>query len=365
MTVIGEELDAVVFEDRLLRGQGAGLLVFRGQVAGRDLAGFNIGLVEGVDADDGAGYGGGDFPAEEFLAQIVNVAERNADNGMPGLLQRRNFGVLSRVRRGFQTHVGEDAIVAVNLGRPNVFAVHRDDALALLAGGFRHQLFEPCAESGDSGRGDEGDLVAAAARGSPEDDSEQNAGILFDRDAGSAGLDHFLGAGQESAHVQTHERAGHHAKIRERGIAAADAGQAGENMAEVIGLGDLLHFRAGIGDGDEAAAGLVRADGLLHPFEEVLLENIGLERGAGLAGDDEQRLGQVDFVFGCLDLRRIGGIEHVQSREACDLAEGHRQHVGAQTGTAHAQQQDVGEVFFLDVGHGGAGAGRCGRSAGR
>ena len=83
-------------------------------------------------------------------------------------------------------------------------------------------------------------------------------------------------------------------------------------MAEVIGLGDLLHFRAGIGDGDEAAAGFVRADGLLHPFEEVLLENIGLERGAGLAGDDEQRPGQVDFVLGGLDLRRIGGIEHVQ-----------------------------------------------------
>ena len=48
----------------------------------------------------------------------------------------------------------------------------------------------------------------------------------------------------------------------------------------------------------------------------------------------------------CLDLRRIGGIEHVQLREACDLAEGHRQHFRTQTGTAHAQQQDVGEVFF-------------------
>ena len=81
---------------------------------------------------------------------------------------------------------------------------------------------------------------------------------------------------------------GHHAKIRERGITAANAGQAGENVAEVIGLGDLLHFRAGIGDGDKAAAGFVRADGLLRPFEKVLLENIGLERGAGLAGDDEQ-----------------------------------------------------------------------------
>ena len=122
-------------------------------------------------------------------------------------------------------------------------------------------------------------------------------------------------------------------------------------MAEVIGLGDLLHFRAGIGDGDEAAAGFICADSLLCTFEKVLLENIGLERGAGLAGNDEESTGQVDFVFRCLDLRRIGGVEHVQSRETCDLAESHRQHIRAQTGTAHAQQQDVGEVLYLDVGH--------------
>ncbi len=178
-------------------------------------------------------------------------------------------------------------------------------------------------------------------------------GFCSTGNTGPASFDHFLSAGQESAHVQTHERAGHHAKIRERGITPADAGQAGKNMAEAIGLGDLLHLRAGVGDGDEAAAGFVRADGLLRPFEEILLENIGLERGAGLAGDDEQRLGQVDLVLDRLDLRRIGGIEHMQLRKARDLAEGHCQHVGAQTGAAHAQQQDVGEVFLLYVGHGG------------
>ena len=96
MTVIGEELDAVVFEDWLLGGKGAGLLVFRRQVASGDLAGFDIGLVEGVDADDRAGDRGGDFPAEEFLAEIVNVGERDADDRMAGLFERRDFGVLSR-----------------------------------------------------------------------------------------------------------------------------------------------------------------------------------------------------------------------------------------------------------------------------
>ena len=87
----------------------------------------------------------------------------------------------------------------------------------------------------------------------------------------------------------------------------------------------------------------------LHPFEEILLEDIRFERGAGFAGDDEQRLGQIDFVFERLDLRRIGGIEHVQFGEAGDLAEGHRQNFRAQARSAHAQQQNVGEASALYV----------------
>ena len=177
----------------------------------------------------------------------------------------------------------------------------------------------------------------------------QHSGILVDGDGGAAGLDHFLGAAEEAIHIQSHEPCGHDAEVRERGIASADAGQAEEDVAEAIGLGDLLHLRSGIGDGDEAAARFVRADGLLHALEEILLENVGLERGAGLAGDDEQGLRQIDFVFERLDLRRIGGIEHVQFGEAGDLAEGLAQHFGAKTGSAHAEQQDIGEVFLLGV----------------
>ena len=39
-----------------------------------------------------------------------------------------------------------------------------------------------------------------------------------------------------------------------------------------------------------------RADGLLHALEEILLEDVGFERAAGLAGDDEEGLGEVDLV---------------------------------------------------------------------
>jgi hypothetical protein len=56
-------------------------------------------------------------------------------------------------------------------------------------------------------------------------------------------------------------------------------------------------------------------------LEKVLLENVWLERSAGQAGDDEQSPWQIYFVFECLDRRRIGGIEHVQFRDAGNLAE--------------------------------------------
>ena len=87
--------------------------------------------------------------------------------------------VLGLVRRGFQAHVGEHAIVSINVGRSDIFAIDWDDAFALFARGFGHQLFEPCAERGDSRRGDDGELVASIAGCGSENDSEQDSRILF------------------------------------------------------------------------------------------------------------------------------------------------------------------------------------------
>ena len=55
------------------------------------------------------------------------------------------------------------------------------------------------------------------------------------------------------------------------------------------------------------------------------------------------------FLSNALDLRRIGGIEHVQLGKPGDLAEGHAQHFRAKAGSAHAQQQDVREAAALGV----------------
>src|SRR5258708_38350309 len=77
---IGEELDAARHEDRLLFRQRAGLFISRRQLARFDLAGLDIGLIEWVDPDDRAGDRGGDLPAEELLAELVTVFERDAQD---------------------------------------------------------------------------------------------------------------------------------------------------------------------------------------------------------------------------------------------------------------------------------------------
>ena len=93
------------------------------------------------------------------------------------------------------------------------------------------------------------------------------------------------------------------------------AGVAVEDVAEAVVLGDLLHLGAGVGDGDEMAARLLGAHGLLHLIEEVLLEDIGLEGGAGFAGDDDERIGEIDLVAGRPDLLGVGGVDDAEGRE--------------------------------------------------
>ena len=57
----------------------------------------------------------------------------------------------------------------------------------------------------------------------------------------------------------------------------------------------------------------VGSDCLLGSLKEILLEDVRFERAARLARNDEERLGDVDLVLERFHLRRIGGIEHVQS----------------------------------------------------
>src|SRR5437763_2979570 len=70
VAIIGEQLDSVFLENWFFFRQVSSLFILTGQLARDYLAGFDVWLIEGIDANDGTGYGGGDFPAEKLLANV-------------------------------------------------------------------------------------------------------------------------------------------------------------------------------------------------------------------------------------------------------------------------------------------------------
>ena len=75
--------------------------------------------------------------------------------------------------------------------------------------------------------------------------------------------------------------------------------------------------------------------------KKYLLEDRGLERGARFARHDEQRRRRIDPALERADLRRIGGVEHVQLGELRLPAKGPLQHLGAEARASHAEDQNV------------------------
>ena len=67
------------------------LFVFIGQLARFDLAGFHVRLVERIDADNRTRDGGGNLPAEEFLAECRKYPVRKCArrDGRPFRARRR------------------------------------------------------------------------------------------------------------------------------------------------------------------------------------------------------------------------------------------------------------------------------------
>ena len=149
--------------------------------------------------------------------------------------------------------------------------------------------------------------------------------------------------------VESHRRGGHQAEIRQHRIAPADARNPKRNVAEPIAFGDLLQLRSRIGDGDEPRSRLVGADRPFRALEEVLLQDIRLERAAGLARHDEKRSGGIDLALDGSDLRRIGRVEHQKLRAAVLTPERLGKHLRPETRSAHAEEHDVGEALLSDI----------------
>src|SRR5712692_5055638 len=143
---VGEEFDAACFKKWHFWRKASSRFVLARQLLRFDLAGLHVGLVEGIDADDGSRYSRSDLPPEKFLAQIVNIRERNAHNGVPGLFKRGNRSVLSLIGLCCESQVSKHSIVAIDRRLREAFPIHGNDPFADFSCGFGNQLFEPGAQ---------------------------------------------------------------------------------------------------------------------------------------------------------------------------------------------------------------------------
>ena len=201
------------------------------------------------------------------------------------------------------------------------------------------KLFKPCAEIENFRRRDDGQLIAPLICRQAHDASQDDSGIRRGVRGLAAGIDHFLRVFQKLWNIDTHHGTGHHAEIGKGGVASANARHAHEDFAEFIPLGDALHLRTRIGDGDEPVADFFFADFRFHAVEKVLLVDVWFQSASGFAGDDADRAVEVYFFFDGFNLGGIGGIQDVELGVARDFAERHSKNFGTQAGAAHSQQQ--------------------------
>ena len=90
---------------------------------------FHVRLIERVNAEDGTGHRGRDFPTEEFLSQIVRIVHRDAYDWMTGSFQLLNGSVLRRIGARQQPEIDKYAIVAIDIRLAECFAINRDQSL--------------------------------------------------------------------------------------------------------------------------------------------------------------------------------------------------------------------------------------------
>ena len=259
---VGIDVHRRVAGARRLARQRARLFERRREFAGLDLARLDIGLVERVDPDHGAGDRDGELEADELLADLVRRFQHEPRDRVSGLLQCIERACVRRIGFAAGPQIDEEAVAAVDIRRAERLAIDRNKSVAVLAGRLGDQLLGPGAEIRNFRRREQRDLVAAGPPGDGERDTELDGGICFRRHSRPARPCHHLGGAEQESHVDPGGRGGHQAERREHRIAAADAGIAQEDAAEPLGPGGLLQRRARIGNGDEAAAGLLLAERL-------------------------------------------------------------------------------------------------------
>ena len=84
-------------------------------------------------------------------------------------------------------------------------------------------------------------------------------------------------------------------------------------------------------------------------LEEVVHQNVRLERAAGFRRHDHQRLAQIERRFGRRNLRRIGAVEHVKLRPSRLAPECLGENFRREARAAHAEEQRVGIALPLHM----------------
>ena len=295
----------------------------------------DVGLVERVHAQRGAGRGGGDLPAQEGGAEprrrrqvhqparAVRVGDGPAE---PGLEVGRD---------------GEGAVGAQQAGGPEPLAVHRQDAAPVLARALGDQLLDPGAEGRPARPEGQGELVRAGQRRRAHAGAEGHAGAA--RRVAPRLVQLARRAGQQRFEVGADQGRGHQAEQRQRRVAPAHVGRVEEDAAVAAPGGQAFQRAARVGHGHEGLAGRVPARGA-RPLEEVPLEGRDLDGAARLRGDHAQRARRVVRRGHRPHRGRRGVVEHGQLEEARADAEHAPHHLGGEARATHAQQDRVGEA---------------------
>ena len=140
----------------------------------------------------------------------------------------------------------------------------------------------------------------------------------------------------------------HQSEFGQHRKASADARNAEEDVTEAAVLCGLLQSRPRIGNGHKIPSGGV-ADGVGDARKKIIHQNVRLERGPGLAGNDEGCACDVDAALEAPHLIRVGGIEHMQLGIAGRRSQTLGQHFGSKTRSAHAKEENVAEAALAQL----------------
>ena len=272
---------------------------------------LDVGLVERVDLQHPADDGGRELGQEEHAPEVVGPARLHGDRRVAGLGERGDAP--RRARRPARRCCGDG-------GTRGRCRRRRRSASGSSATG---RMPRPClpvlsAISCSTQTPNERDrvvdherqLVAAGARELAEREAEPQAGVVLGVLEVRARLLGDLRALEQRPDVDARQRGRHEPEVRQRRVAPADLGVVLERAAEAVLLGEVEQrwSPGSVIEHEVRAVALQRV--------EVLEQRDRLDRPAGLGGDEEQRLREVDLALDGLDLQRLGGVEHVQAQPA-------------------------------------------------